>query len=125
MALLSTGLTEGFHQSGVAEAVWAVEKEEAAANAFRLNYPGCTVMTDDCNLVLRLAMDVSTTNTCELYSCESFLMQLHQTSPICQFISRSMAVCRERRLIHLDSASQGRGRWNFCVGAPPARGSVE
>ena len=53
-----TGLTEGFHQSGVAEAAWAVEKEEAAANAFKLNYPSATVMTDDCNLILRLVMDV-------------------------------------------------------------------
>ena len=52
------GLTEGFHQSGVAEAMWAVEKDEAAANAFKLNYPSATVMTDDCNLILRLAMEV-------------------------------------------------------------------
>lgn len=55
---LSPGLTEGFHQSGVAEALWAVEKDEAAANAFKLNYPNSTVLSDDCNMILRLVMDV-------------------------------------------------------------------
>ena len=52
------GLTEGFHQAGVAEACWAIEKEEPAAQAFRLNYPKTTVFTDDCNLLLKLVMEV-------------------------------------------------------------------
>ena len=52
------GLTEGLHQSGAAAAEWAVEKEESAAQAFRLNYPQATVFTDDCNMLLRLAMEV-------------------------------------------------------------------
>ena len=58
--ILYKGLTEGFHQSGVAEACWAIEKEEPAAQAFRLNYPNSTVFTDDCNALLKLVMDVST-----------------------------------------------------------------
>lgn len=53
-----TGLSEGFHQSGVADSVWAVEKEEAAAQAFRLNHPKATVFTDDCNTLLKLVMEV-------------------------------------------------------------------
>lgn len=52
------GLTEGLHQSGAAIAEWAVEKEESAAQAFRLNYPQATVFTDDCNALLKLAMEV-------------------------------------------------------------------
>eukprot|EP00731_Ephydatia_muelleri_P024749 Em0016g1020a len=56
------GLTEGFHQSGVAEAVWAIEKDEAAAQAFRLNYPKATVFTDDCNILLKLVMEGTKTN---------------------------------------------------------------
>lgn len=52
------GLTEGFHQSGVAEAKWAIEKEEPAAQAFRLNFPNATVFTDDCNNLLKLVMEV-------------------------------------------------------------------
>jgi len=52
------GLSEGFHQSGIAESRWAIEKEEPAAQAFRLNNPGCTVFTDDCNELLRLAINV-------------------------------------------------------------------
>jgi len=52
------GLSEGFHQSGVAESVWAVEKEEPAAQAFRLNNSKATVFTDDCNVLLKLVMEV-------------------------------------------------------------------
>ena len=72
---MSSGLTEGFHQSGVAEALWAVEKDEAAANAFKLNYPGCTVMTDDCNLILRLVMDVRAAES-HLTEMKRMLLQL-------------------------------------------------
>jgi DNA (cytosine-5)-methyltransferase 1 len=53
------GLSEGFHQSGVAESHWAIELDDPAAQAFRLNNPGCTVFTDDCNDLLRLVMNVS------------------------------------------------------------------
>ena len=53
-----TGLTEGFHQSGVAEACWAIEKDEPAAQAFRLNYTKASVFTDDCNTLLKLVMEV-------------------------------------------------------------------
>ncbi|CAI9739711.1 DNA (cytosine-5)-methyltransferase 1-like [Octopus vulgaris] len=50
------GLSEGLHQAGIAKSHWAIEKMEMAAQAFRLNNPGCTVFTDDCNLLLQLAM---------------------------------------------------------------------
>ena len=60
--LSGVGLTEGFHQSGVAEAVWAIEKDEAAAQAFRLNYPKATVFTDDCNILLKLVMEGAETS---------------------------------------------------------------
>ena len=52
------GISEGFHQAGIAESRWAIEKEEPAAQAFRLNNPGCTVFTDDCNELLRAVMNV-------------------------------------------------------------------
>ncbi|XP_014253428.1 DNA (cytosine-5)-methyltransferase 1-like [Cimex lectularius] len=51
------GLSEGLHQSGVAETKWAIEKEEAAANAFRLNNLSATVFSDDCNHLLKLVMN--------------------------------------------------------------------
>eukprot|EP00794_Sanderia_malayensis_P016015 gene16015-17632_t len=51
------GLSQGFHQSGIAESCWAIEKEEPAAQAFRLNYPNATVFTDDCNTLLKLVME--------------------------------------------------------------------
>ena len=51
------GLSEGLHQSGVAETYWAIENDPPAAQAFRMNNPKATVFTDDCNSILKLAMD--------------------------------------------------------------------
>eukprot|EP00112_Aurelia_sp_Birch-Aquarium-sp1_P017776 Seg416.8 transcript_id=Seg416.8/GoldUCD/mRNA.D3Y31 product="DNA methyltransferase 1" protein_id=Seg416.8/GoldUCD/D3Y31 len=51
------GLSQGFHQSGIAETCWAIEKEEPAAQAFRLNNPNAAVFTDDCNLLLQQVME--------------------------------------------------------------------
>lgn len=52
------GLSEGFHQAEISESKWAIEAFEPAAQAYRLNFPGATVFTDDCNHLLRLVMDV-------------------------------------------------------------------
>lgn len=51
------GLSEGLHQAGIATTKWAIEKEPAAANAFKLNNPDCLVYTDDCNELLKLVME--------------------------------------------------------------------
>ena len=51
------GLSEGLHQSGVAETCWAIECEPTAAQAFRLNNPKASVFTEDCNLILRQAIE--------------------------------------------------------------------
>lgn len=59
VSCLLTGLSEGFHQCGVAESTWAVELDQAAAQFFRLNSPKATVFTDDCNTLLKLVMEVS------------------------------------------------------------------
>ncbi|XP_064460816.1 DNA (cytosine-5)-methyltransferase PliMCI-like [Ornithodoros turicata] len=56
------GLSEGLHQAGVCETLWAIEREEPAANAFRRNFPDATVLTDDCNRLLRLVMEGELTN---------------------------------------------------------------
>lgn len=50
------GLSEGLHQAGIAVTKWAIEKEPAAANAFKLNNPDCLVYTDDCNELLNQVM---------------------------------------------------------------------
>lgn len=54
-----TGLSEGMHQAGVAESLWAIEKESSAANAYRLNNPKTIVFSEDCNKLLQRVMDVS------------------------------------------------------------------
>ncbi len=51
------GLSLGLHQAGVADSKWAIEVFEPAANAYKLNNPKCEVFTDDCNLLLKLAID--------------------------------------------------------------------
>jgi len=56
------GLSSGLHEAGVAESRWAVEIFEPAANAYKLNNPACTVFTDDCNLLLKNAMEGVKTN---------------------------------------------------------------
>lgn len=85
------GLSEGFHQAGnvfscaalymltdhqpvvmlihthifvgISETHWAIEMWEPAAQAFRLNNPGTTVFTEDCNVLLKLVMSGEKTNS--------------------------------------------------------------
>ncbi|KGL93558.1 DNA (cytosine-5)-methyltransferase 1, partial [Charadrius vociferus] len=57
------GLSEGFHQAGVSETLWAIEMWEPAAQDFRLNNPGTTVFTEDCNVRLKLVMSGEKTNS--------------------------------------------------------------
>ena len=56
------GLSLGLHQAGVAETHWAIELFQPAAKAFKENNPKCTVFTDDCNLLLKLALEGKTHN---------------------------------------------------------------
>ena len=51
----------------MSESKWAIEAFEPAALAYRLNFPNATVFTDDCNGLLRLVMDVSTTVILHVY----------------------------------------------------------
>lgn len=46
------GLSEGLHQSGVAEVKWAIENDASAAKAYRLNNPHVKIFSDDCNSLL-------------------------------------------------------------------------
>lgn len=49
--------------SGVSETLWAIEMWEPAAQAFRLNNPGTTVFTEDCNVLLKLVMSGEKANS--------------------------------------------------------------
>ncbi|OAD61349.1 DNA (cytosine-5)-methyltransferase PliMCI [Eufriesea mexicana] len=51
------GLSEGLRQAGIADNLWAIEKEETAACAYRLNNPNTTVFCEDCNVLLRKVMN--------------------------------------------------------------------
>ncbi|XP_072458541.1 DNA (cytosine-5)-methyltransferase 1-like [Notamacropus eugenii] len=57
------GLSEGFHQAGISETLWAIEMWEPAAQAFRMNNPESTVFTEDCNALLKLVMSGEKTNS--------------------------------------------------------------
>lgn len=47
------------HQAGVAESLWAIEKEDTAANAYRLNNTKTIMFSGDCNKLLQKVMNVS------------------------------------------------------------------
>lgn len=47
------------HQAGVAESLWAIEKEDTAANAYRLNNPKTIMFSGDCNKLLQRVMNVN------------------------------------------------------------------
>ncbi|XP_044540853.1 DNA (cytosine-5)-methyltransferase 1-like [Gracilinanus agilis] len=57
------GLSEGFHQAGVSETLWAIEMWDPAAQAFLLNNPEATVFREDCNVLLKLVMSGEKTNS--------------------------------------------------------------
>jgi hypothetical protein len=46
------GLSEGMHQAGVADTKWAIEYEQPAADAFKLNNPEAAVFCNNCNVIL-------------------------------------------------------------------------
>ncbi|KAF8055388.1 MET1B [Scenedesmus sp. PABB004] len=50
------GLSEGMHQAGVAVSRWAIEYEQPAADAFKLNNPDAAVFCNNCNVLLVAAM---------------------------------------------------------------------
>ena len=47
------GLSLGLQQAGVAQVKWAVEMDQPAAEAFKLNHPAAMVFKEDCTEVLR------------------------------------------------------------------------
>ncbi|KAE8663739.1 DNA (cytosine-5)-methyltransferase 1 [Hibiscus syriacus] len=51
------GLSEGLHQSGASLTKWAIEYEEPAGDAFKLNHPESLVFIKICNLILRDIME--------------------------------------------------------------------
>ncbi|KAF3421234.1 hypothetical protein E2986_06562 [Frieseomelitta varia] len=50
------GLSDGLRQAGIIDNRWAIEKDEPAACAYRLNNPNTTVFCEDCNILLRKVM---------------------------------------------------------------------
>ncbi|CAH9093886.1 unnamed protein product [Cuscuta epithymum] len=50
------GLSEGLQQSGASLTKWAIEYEEPAAEAFKLNHPEAQVFVHNCNVILRAIM---------------------------------------------------------------------
>nr|WDW19225.1 DNMT protein [Humulus lupulus] len=51
------GLSEGLHQSGASLTKWAIEYEEPAGDAFKLNHKESSVFVNNCNVILRAVME--------------------------------------------------------------------
>ncbi|KAK2098345.1 DNA (cytosine-5)-methyltransferase 1 [Saguinus oedipus] len=62
------GLSEGFHQAGISETLWAIEMWDPVAQAFRLKNPGSTVFIEDCNVLLKLVMGFGGVNHFNLHT---------------------------------------------------------
>ncbi|KAF2284474.1 hypothetical protein GH714_024481 [Hevea brasiliensis] len=68
------GLSEGLQHAGISSTKWAIEYEEPAGEAFKLNNPTSLVFINNCNVILRAAMEkcgdayecISTTEAIEL-----------------------------------------------------------
>ncbi|GLT76699.1 hypothetical protein SLA2020_483440 [Shorea laevis] len=50
------GLSEGLQRAGASLTKWAIEYEEPAGEAFKLNHPGTLVFVNNCNVILRAIM---------------------------------------------------------------------
>ncbi|BES95266.1 Cytosine-specific methyltransferase [Nesidiocoris tenuis] len=81
------GLSDGLHQSGVTESMWAIEKVETAARAFKLNNPNAVVFTEDCNKFLRAVMDGKTKNDQGLKLPQKGEVEMIVGGPPCQGFS--------------------------------------
>ncbi|XP_076648177.1 DNA methyltransferase 1a isoform X2 [Halictus rubicundus] len=81
------GLSEGLHQAGIAECLWAIEKEEPAAHAYRLNNPNTTVFTEDCNILLKNVMDGNITDSINQKLPQKGQVELLCGGPPCQGFS--------------------------------------
>jgi DNA (cytosine-5)-methyltransferase 1 len=68
------GLSEGMHQSRVADTKWAIEYEQPAADAFQLNNPGAAVFCNNCNVILLVRRLLLNGN-----GCFSVVMAAQQT----------------------------------------------
>ncbi|KAK1370563.1 DNA (cytosine-5)-methyltransferase [Heracleum sosnowskyi] len=50
------GLSEGLQKSGASLTKWAIEYEEPAGEAFKLNHPDASTIISNCNVILRAIM---------------------------------------------------------------------
>ncbi|XWS16658.1 hypothetical protein CRYUN_Cryun34aG0110000 [Craigia yunnanensis] len=50
------GLSEGLQKAGVSQTKWAIEYEEPAGEAFKLNHPEAMMFVENCNVILRAIM---------------------------------------------------------------------
>uniref|UniRef100_F6XUV4 DNA (cytosine-5)-methyltransferase 1 n=1 Tax=Ciona intestinalis TaxID=7719 RepID=F6XUV4_CIOIN len=81
------GLSEGFHQAGIAEPSYAIELWEPAAQAYRLNNPGATVFTEDCNVLLEMVMNGEERSKCGQRLPQKGDVELLCGGPPCQGFS--------------------------------------
>ena len=72
---------------------WAIEYEAPAAEAFRLNHPGATTFTDNCNVILARAMANAGLQADCRASPEVLQTSLHCSA---QFLRPALQLCHAR-----------------------------
>lgn len=117
----------------LSETMWAIEMWDPAAQAFRLNNPGATVFTEDCNVLLKLVMAGEKTNSLGQKLPQKGDVEMLCGGPPCQgfsgmnrFNSRTYSKFKNslvvsylrsvRRLLHSTCACKGMlAAWVICI----------
>lgn len=97
------GLSHGLQQSGVSNTKWAIEYDEAAGEAFKLNHPEALVFVNNCNVILRAIMQ----------KCGDLDDCVHTSEA-----SELAAKLSEEELVNLPLP----GQVDFINGGPPCQG---
>lgn len=116
--------------AGISETLWAIEMWEPAAQAFRLNNPGSTVFTEDCNVLLKLVMSGEKTNSLGQKLPQKGDVEMLCGGPPCQgfsgmnrFNSRTYSAFKNSLVVSYLRSVRAGLRWHeptFCVRAETA-----
>ena len=97
------GLSEGMHQAGIADTKWAIEYDDAAAEAFKLNHPFAAML---CNNVSALL-------------CRTMSVHGHQSDCCsCEEVQKQAAIISEEDILRMPLP----GEVEFIMGGPPCQG---
>ena len=97
------GLSEGMHQAGIVDTKWAIEYDDAAAEAFKLNHPSTAVL---CNNVSALLYRIMSAHGRQSDCCT------------CEEVQKQAGSLPEEDILRMPLP----GEVEFVMGGPPCQG---